>query len=66
MVRCVKISFLLHLHKFRMIIMCAERKWIVMHRKTKNLILMLYFVHKNRISTTAMQLGSLEPVYDIY
>jgi hypothetical protein len=33
--------------------------------ETKNLILMLHFVHKNRISTTAMQLGSLEPVYDI-
>jgi hypothetical protein len=23
---------------------------------------MIYFVHKNRISTTAIQLGSLEPV----
>jgi hypothetical protein len=34
--------------------------------ETKNLILMLYFVHKKRISTTAMQLGSLEPVYDVY
>jgi hypothetical protein len=26
----------------------------------------LYFVHKNIISPTVMQLGSLEPVYDIY
>jgi hypothetical protein len=32
----------------------------------KNLILMLYFVYKNRIVTTTMQLGSLELVYDIY
>jgi hypothetical protein len=27
---------------------------------------MLYFFYNNRISPTAMQLGSLEPVYDIY
>jgi hypothetical protein len=26
----------------------------------------VYFVHKNRISTIAMQLGSLEPVHDVY
>jgi hypothetical protein len=36
------------------------------YMETKNLILMLYFVHKNTISTTAMQLGSLELLYDIY
>jgi hypothetical protein len=34
--------------------------------KTKKIDLMLCFVHKNKISTIAMQLGSLEPVYDIY
>jgi hypothetical protein len=27
---------------------------------------MLYFLHKNRIAPTVMQLGSLEPVCDIY
>jgi hypothetical protein len=27
---------------------------------------MLYFLHKYRIALTIMQLGSLEPVYDIY
>jgi hypothetical protein len=27
---------------------------------------MFYFVHKYMISPTTMQLGSLEPVYDIY
>jgi hypothetical protein len=27
---------------------------------------MLYFLHKYRIAPTVMQLGSLEPVYDIY
>jgi hypothetical protein len=34
--------------------------------KQKNLFSMLYFEHKYKISPTAMQLGSLEPVYDIY
>jgi hypothetical protein len=33
-----------------------------MHENKINLILMIYFVHKNRISTTTIQLGSLEPV----
>jgi hypothetical protein len=42
-----------------------ENKLACMKTK-KNLILMFYFVHKNRISTTAIQLGSLELVYDIY
>jgi hypothetical protein len=37
-----------------------------MHGNKKNLILLLYFVHKYGISITAIQLGSLEPVYDIY
>jgi hypothetical protein len=37
-----------------------------MNGNKKNLILMHYFVHKNKISTTAMQLGSLELVYDMY
>jgi hypothetical protein len=27
---------------------------------------MFYFIHKSRILTTVMQVGSLEPVYDIY
>jgi hypothetical protein len=27
---------------------------------------MLYFLHNYRIPLAAMQLGSLEPVYDIY
>jgi hypothetical protein len=66
-VHCVKNSFLLHVHKFRMIIVCVERKNGLTFMETKkNLILMLYFVYKNRIVTTTMQLGSLELVYDIY
>jgi hypothetical protein len=48
-----KISFMLHAHKFKMTIMCFD-----MH-EIKKLILMLYFVHKNKISSTTMQLGSL-------
>jgi hypothetical protein len=32
----------------------------------KNSYLMLYFLHKYRIPPTAMQLNSLELVYDIY
>jgi hypothetical protein len=46
--------------------MCVESKWIDMHGNKKNMFLILYFVHKNRISTTSIQLGPLEPVYDIY
>jgi hypothetical protein len=34
--------------------------------ETKNLISMLYSVHKYRISITGMQLVSLETFYDIY
>jgi hypothetical protein len=34
--------------------------------ETKNLILMLNFLYKYKISPTAIHLGSLEPVYDIY
>jgi hypothetical protein len=37
-----------------------------MEIKKKIWFSMLYFVNKYRISQTAMQLGSLEPVYDIY
>jgi hypothetical protein len=32
-VRCVKHSFLLYVHKFRMTRMWVERKWIVVHGK---------------------------------
>jgi hypothetical protein len=31
----------------------------------KKLYLMLYFLHKYRIAPTAMQLDSLDPVYNI-
>jgi hypothetical protein len=30
-VRRIKISFMLHVHKFRMTRMCVKRKWIDMH-----------------------------------
>jgi hypothetical protein len=52
-------------HKFRMAIICVKRKmdW---HAYKQKIILMLYFIHKNMISITTMQLGSLEPVCDIY
>jgi hypothetical protein len=33
--------------------------------ETKKSYLMLYFLHKYRIDPTAMQLISLEPIYDI-
>jgi hypothetical protein len=36
-----------------------------MHGNKKS-YLMLYFLYKYRIAPTAMQLDSLEPVYDIY
>jgi hypothetical protein len=36
-----------------------------MHGNKKK-YLMLYFLHKYRIAQPAMQLNSLEPVYDIY
>jgi hypothetical protein len=42
-----------------------ERKWIGMH-ENKKLHLMLYFLHKYRIASTAIQLNSLETIYDIY
>jgi hypothetical protein len=51
---------MLHVHKFRMPIMCVKRKMDWHAYKQKNLILMLYFVHKNMIFITAMQLGSLD------
>jgi hypothetical protein len=31
----IKICFLLHAHKFRMVRMCVERKWIGMHGNKK-------------------------------
>jgi hypothetical protein len=34
--------------------------------ENKKLYLMLYFIHKYRTPSTAMQLNSLELVYDIY
>jgi hypothetical protein len=49
-------NFRRHTHKFR--------KWIGMHGK--NLIWILYFVHKYRISIIAMHLDSLETFYNIY
>jgi hypothetical protein len=42
-----------------------ERKWIGMHRNKKS-YLMIYFLHKYKIAPTAMQLNSLELVYDMY
>jgi hypothetical protein len=62
---CVKICYLLHAHKIRMTKMYDERKYIGMHGKKKS-YLMLYFLHKYRITPTVMQLNSLELVYDIY
>jgi hypothetical protein len=44
-----------------MIKMYVERKWI----ETKKSDLNSLFSHKYRISSTTMQLCSLEPVYDI-
>jgi hypothetical protein len=35
-VHCVKICFLLHAHKFSMIGMCDERKWIDMNENQKS------------------------------
>jgi hypothetical protein len=32
----------------------------------KKLYLMFYFLHKYRLAPTAMQLDSLEPIYDTY
>jgi hypothetical protein len=46
--------------------MSIERNGLICMKTKQNLILMLYFIDKNRISTTTMQLGSLELVYDIY
>jgi hypothetical protein len=31
-----KICFLLHAHRFRMVRMCVERKWIDMHENKKS------------------------------
>jgi hypothetical protein len=59
-----KTCFVLHAHKINMARMCIEIKWFGLH--AKNLILMLYIVHKYMISPTVMHLGTLVPVYDIY
>jgi hypothetical protein len=59
-----KIWILLHAHKFKMAGMCDERKWINMNEKI--LFKCFIFLHKYMIAPTTMQLGSLEPVYDIY
>jgi hypothetical protein len=56
---------MLHAHKIKMTKMYNERKWIVIHGNKKS-YLMFYFLHKYRIAARAMQLDSLEPVYDIY
>jgi hypothetical protein len=45
--------------------MCVERKLIDMHRNKKSDLNAL-FPYKYRISTTVIQLDSLELVYDIY
>jgi hypothetical protein len=47
----IKISFLLHVHKFRMTRMSVERKWIDMHGNKKSDLNVLHFSHKYRIST---------------
>jgi hypothetical protein len=41
-----------------------ERKWIDIYGKKS--YLMLYFLYKYMVASTAMQLNSLELVYDIY
>jgi hypothetical protein len=47
--------------------MCVERKWINMHENKKKYDLNAFMSPINIGSLqTAMQLGSLEPVYDIY
>jgi hypothetical protein len=45
--------------------MCVERKWIGTHENKKS-DLNAYFLHKYRISSTVIHLGSLEPVSYIY
>jgi hypothetical protein len=42
-VHCIKISLLLHAHKFRMTGMCDERKLIDMHGNNKNIVLDVVF-----------------------
>jgi hypothetical protein len=39
-----RICFLLHAHKFRITIMCVERKWIDMHRNKKILFKCFLYV----------------------
>jgi hypothetical protein len=45
--------------------MYDKRNWIDMYVNKKS-YLMIYFLHKYRITPTAMQLNSSELVYDIY
>jgi hypothetical protein len=66
LVHIVKVCFLLHAHKFRIPGTCDEKKLIAMHGNKKNLISKFYFLHKYMIAPTVRQLGSLEPLYDIY
>jgi hypothetical protein len=63
-VHYVKICYLLHAHKIRMTKIYDERKWIDIYGKKS--YLMLYFLYKYMVASTAMQLNSLELVYDIY
>jgi hypothetical protein len=56
---------MLHAHKFKMARMCVERKWIGIHGNKKSDLNAL-FLYKYRISSIAIQLDSLELVYDIY
>jgi hypothetical protein len=39
----IKICFLLHAHKFRMTVLCDERKWIGMHGNRKSYLNALFF-----------------------
>jgi hypothetical protein len=66
LVHCIKICFLLHAHKFRMTGMCDEWKLIGIHVNNKILFLNVAFLHKYMVALTAKQLGSLQPIYDIY
>jgi hypothetical protein len=64
-VQCVENQFPAACAQIRMARMCVERKLIDVHGNKKTDLNDL-FLHKYRISPTAMHLGLLEPVYDIY
>jgi hypothetical protein len=51
-----KISFVLHVHKFRMARICDERKWIDMHVNKKSDLNALFF-HKYTNSNIVMLVG---------